>query len=267
LLRFTLRNLELPPAQQGWSVFGVTLVMGPLIGIILEGIALIFFALIVGLYLAASHPEWLAQITNLAQTVQQTSNPDTMMTSIAPLFFTPVGMLVMFGLFSVAIPVIEEATKVMALWLFADKIKHPAQGFALGVLCGAAFALAESLGYASTGSNDWMATATQRASAALPHMLNTGILGWALVSAWKERAYIKLGAAYLAVMLIHGLWNAISIALLLNTLIRYTQQPVPPLIANPIPLLIGWGTLIIGTFGGLIYCNQALRRSKPAQVP
>ena len=111
-----------------------------------------------------------------------------------------------------------------------------------------------------------MATAAQRAGSALPHMLNSGILGWALVSAWKERTYIKLGAAYLAVMLIHGLWNAISMALLLNALVPYAQQPVLPIIANPTPLFTGWVVLMLGTFCGLIYCNQALRRSQPAQA-
>jgi hypothetical protein len=266
LLCLTLRNLELPSAEQGWSAFGVTLAIGPVIAVILEAMVMLIFGLVAGLYLASSQPQLVEQITRLAETVQETGNSDTLVALIAPLLFTPAGMLVLFGLFSVAIPIIEEATKVMALWLFADKIKHPAQGFALGVVCGAAFALAESLGYASTGASEWLVTAIQRASAALPHMLNSGILGWALVSAWKERAYLKVGTAYLAVMLIHGLWNAISTVLLLNALISYAPKPVPPLIADTTPLLIGWGVLIIGTFGGLIYCNRGLRRAQPAQA-
>ena len=265
-LRITLRNLELPSAQQAWSVFGITLVTGPVIGTILELIALIIFVFIAGLYAISSNPVLAQQIADLAKMVQHTNNPDTLMAIVAPMLFSPAGMLVLFGLFSIAVPAIEEAVKVMALWLFADKIKHPAQGFALGVLCGAAFALSENLGYSSVGAGEWMATTAQRAGSALPHMLNSGILGWALVSAWKEHAHIKLGAAYLTVMLIHGLWNAISMGLLLNSLIPYAQQPVPPIIANPTPLFIGWVVLMMGTFGGLIYCNQALRRSQPAQA-
>jgi hypothetical protein len=265
-LRITLRNLELPPAQQAWSVFGVTLVTGPVIATILEGIALVIFVFIAGVYAVSSNPALAQQITQLAKMVQQTNNPDTLVAVIAPMFFSRAGMLVLFGLFSIAVPAIEETAKVMALWLFADRIKHPAQGFALGVLCGAAFALAENLGFSSTGAGEWMATAAQRAGSALPHMLNSGILGWALVSAWKERAHLKLGAAYLAVMLIHGLWNAISMALLLNALVPYAQQPVPSIITDPAPLFIGWAVLMMGTFGGLIYCNQALRHSQPAQA-
>jgi hypothetical protein len=265
-LRITLRNLELPPAQQAWSAFGVTLVTGPVIATILEGIALIVFVFIAGFYAVSSNPALAQQITHLAEMVQQANNPDTLVAIVAPMLFSPAGMLVIFGLFSIAVPAIEEAAKVMALWLFADRIKNPAQGFALGVLCGAAFALAENLGFSSTGAGEWMATAAQRAGSALPHMLNSGILGWALVSAWKERTHIRLGVAYLAVMLIHGLWNAISMALLLNSLIPYAQHPVPPIIANPAPLFTGWVVLMLGTFGGLIYCNRALRRSQSAQA-
>ena len=171
----------------------------------------------------------------------------------------------LLGLFSVAIPAIEEAIKVAALWIFADKIKHPMQGFALGVLCGAAFALAENLGFSSTGANDWLATASLRASPALPHMLNSGILGWALVSAWKKHSYLRLGVAYVAVMLIHGLWNAISLALWLNSLAPYVQT-IPGFVKDPVPFLSGWIVMILGTFAGLGYANQALRRSSPAEV-
>ncbi len=265
-LRITLRKLELPSAQQAWSVFGITLVIAPVIGIILEAIVLLIFMLIVVLYVASSNPALAQQIIHMAETMQQTGNSDELTTLITPLLFTPTGLFVLFATFSVAIPVIEESVKIMALWLFADKIKHPIQGFALGILCGAAFALAENLGYSSAGVDAWTTAVAQRASAALPHMLNSGILGWALVSAWKERAYFRLGAAYLAVMLIHGLWNALSIALALNELMPYTQQPTPPLLENMVPLLVGWVTLIIGTFGGLIYCNRALRRSQSAQA-
>ena len=268
-LRIALRRLELPPARQAWSVFGVTLVAGPVLGTILEAIALIVFMFAVGLYIA-SNPALAQEMTRLAQLIQNSSGPDTVVTIIAPLLFTKAGMLVVFGLLSVAVPAIEEAAKVVALWIFADKIKHPAQGFALGVLCGAAFAVAENLGFSSTsssGANDWAATVALRASSALPHMLNSGILGWALVLTWKERAYLKLGMAYLAVMLIHGLWNAISVAMFLNSMVPYAQPSnIPQIIANPIPLFTGWIVMILGTFCGLIYCNQVLRRSFPAQA-
>jgi len=214
----------------------------------------------VGIY-AAYDRELAVQVSQLARVLQDFRDPDMLAAAAAPILFTPLGILTLFGLFSVAIPAIEEAIKVAALWLFADKIKAPIQGFALGVLCGAAFALAENLGFASTGASDWVATAALRASSALPHMLNSGILGWALVSAWKKRAYLKLGWAYIAVILIHGTWNAISLALWLNSLLSYAPQHSPFFIESPMPFFFGWAVMIFGTFTGLVYSNRALRAS------
>ena len=264
-LRVALRRLELPPARHGWSVFGVTLVIGPIAGILLEGIVLVIFMFGAGIY-AGKSPELARQMTQLAELVKNSVSSDAIITAAAPIIFSPGGLLILVGLFSVAVPAIEEAIKVSALWLFADKIKTPLQGFALGVLCGAAFALAENLGFSSTGAGDWLSTASLRASSALPHMLNTGILGWAAVSAWQKHTYGRLGVAYAAVMLIHGTWNAISLAIWLNSLVPYAPN-APHFILNPVPFFAGWITMIIGTFLGLMYCNRALfQGSRPLQA-
>jgi RsiW-degrading membrane proteinase PrsW (M82 family) len=256
--------LELPSAHQGWSIFGITLVVGPLLGILLEAIIFVVLIFIVGLY-ASTNRELAQQLSQLAEILKNSSNPDTLVAAAAPIMFTPIGMLTLLGLFSIAIPAIEEAVKVAALWVFADKIKHPVHGFALGILCGAAFALAENLGFSGTGANDWLSTASLRASSVLPHMLNSGILGWALVVAWKKHSYLKLALAYTAVMLIHGLWNAISLALWLNSLNPYVEN-VPGFLDDPVPFFSGWVVLIIGTLAGLVYGNWSLRGSLPANV-
>ncbi len=263
-LRIALRELALPPAQYGWSAFGVTLVIGPIAGILLEGIVFAILLFIVGIYAGYNH-ELTDQIAQLARIAQNSHNPDLLVAAAAPILFSPVGILTILGLFSVAVPAIEEAIKVTALWLFADKIQDPIQGFVLGVLSGAAFALAENLGFSSTGASDWLATAALRASSALPHMLNSGILGWALVSAWKKHAYLRLSVAYIAVMLIHGTWNAISLALWLNALLPYVQH-APSFVESPIPFFSGWVVMIFGTLAGLMYCNRVLRLSLPSRV-
>jgi hypothetical protein len=256
-LRIALQKLELPPARYGWSVFGMTLAVGPIIATLAEGVAMLIIILVVGIY-ARQHRELADELLRLAQAVQHTVSQDTLAASAAPVLFSPIGIMAMIGLFSVAVPAIEEATKVAALWLFASRIKDPIQGFALGVLCGAAFSLAENLGFSSSGAGDWATTAALRASSALPHMLNSGILGWSLVSAWKQHTYLKLGLGYVAVMLIHGTWNAISMAIWLNSLLPYTQN-APAFLANPTPFFFGWAVMIAGCLGGLVYNNLALR--------
>jgi len=263
-LRVALQKLELPRAQYSWSVFGITLSIGPVIGILAEMLVFVLIIFIVGIY-AAYHRGLADQLVQLAQAVQNTRDPDLLMTAAAPLLFTPLGLLVLLGLFSVAVPAIEEATKVAALWLFAGKISHPMHGFVLGVLSGAAFALAENLGFASTGATDWVATAALRASSALPHMLNSGILGWALVTAWQKHSYFKLGAAYTAAILIHGTWNAISLAIWLISLLPYAQH-APTFLGSSNPFLVGWLVMILGTLVGLGYSNRALRLLMPVPL-
>lgn len=263
-LRIALQKMQLPPAQNGWSVFGITLAFGPVTAIIAEGIVFVVLIFIVAVY-ATYHPALLGQISQLAQVVQDSRDPDLLAAAVAPILFTPIGILTILGLLSVAVPAIEETIKVAALWLFADKIKDPVQGFMLGVLCGAAFSLAENLGFSSTGANDWAATVALRASSALPHMLNSGILGWALVSAWKKHTYLKLGLAYVSVMLIHGIWNAISLALWMNSLLPYVQQ-TPAFIESPTPFFAGWLVMILGTLAGLAYCNRVLRQGLPSRL-
>jgi hypothetical protein len=260
-LRVAVQKLDLPSARYSWTIFGITLVIAPIAGMLLEGIVLIIFILAIGLY-ATTNGELAQQISLLADVFKHTNNSDAVIIASAPILFTPAGILTILAMFSVAVPAIEEAIKISALWLFADKIQHPVQGFVLGCLCGAAFALAENLGFSSTGANDWLATASLRASSVLPHMFNSGVLGWALVSAWKKGkgSYLKLGLAYTAVMLIHGTWNAISVILWLNSLTPYIQKS-PHFIQDSAPFFFGWTTMILGTFLGLIYSNRALRRN------
>ena len=264
-LKLALRKLMQPSAQQGWSIFGVALVIGPLLGTLLEVLAVGIGLLIVGIF-AASDAALTRQITRFVEIIQQNGDSDALIKAIAPMLFTPLGILMVFGLFSLAVPMIEEGVKVLALWLFADQIKHPVQGFVLGALCGAAFALAENVGFSSTGANEWTQSVMERATAILPHTLNSGILGWAVVSAWRERAYFKLGGAYFAVILIHGMWNGISIALALSEFTAYARPPFSSIFNNATAFTVGEIFMMIGTFIGLIFVNRALRRSQPAQA-
>ena len=71
-------------------------------------------------------------------------------------------------------------------------------------MCGTAFALIENIGFTSAGSADWISSVAARTTTALPHIFNSGLLGWALVSAWHEHRYGRLLATFLAVILVHG---------------------------------------------------------------
>jgi RsiW-degrading membrane proteinase PrsW (M82 family) len=75
---------------------------------------------------------------------------------------------------------------------------------------GAAFALFENLGYVSE-VDSWSTLVLARIGTAIMHMVTAGLTGWALAKAWQDRSYLRLGFAYLAAVVIHGIWNAIAI--------------------------------------------------------
>jgi hypothetical protein len=45
----------------------------------------------------------------------------------------------------------------------------------------------------------------------LIHILTTGLMGWALVLAWREQRYLRLMATYFLAVAIHGAWNGMVI--------------------------------------------------------
>jgi RsiW-degrading membrane proteinase PrsW (M82 family) len=168
--------------------------------------------------------------------------------------------------FSVATPLIEETVKIALIVFYLRRINHPLEGFVLGILCGAAFTLSEGIGYTSTGTTGWAISAAARASTALPHILNSGMLGWALVSAYKEHRYARLIGAFLAAILLHGLWNAISLGLVMNGFSSLVAD-VPFYLQNAYPWFAGWIILTIGTFIGLIFNNRQMRNASRNQQP
>jgi RsiW-degrading membrane proteinase PrsW (M82 family) len=258
-LRISLRGLKLPSARRAWSLFGASLIISPTLAFILEGLAVVVIVLLYALY-ARFLPGLQDTLKSMLNTFQSSSRTETdTMRLAAKLLFAPGAAFTVLVTFSLAVPLIEETSKTILIWPLINRIRRPVEGFVLGTLCGAAFALAENIGFASTGSADWTINVATRATAALPHMLNSGILGWALVSAWKEHRYGRLAKAFLAVILIHGIWNAASLGLAMNSLADYAAD-VPFYLQNSYPWASAWVLLAAGAFGGLIFNNIQMRK-------
>jgi biotin transporter BioY len=79
-------------------------------------------------------------------------------------------------------------------------------------LCGAAFALIESLFYLSNPAGDgWAVLAGARAGTILLHITSTALVGWAMAAAWRDGNYWRLGLFYLLAVALHGLWNGMAV--------------------------------------------------------
>ncbi|NJN80269.1 MAG: PrsW family intramembrane metalloprotease, partial [Anaerolineales bacterium] len=182
-------GLELGARWRFFSIFGIGMTLAPLIMIVLE-IVILFFGIVIGaIYLGITQPETMRELTALADRLAEVTDEQVMLNLLTPYISNPILIAIGIGYIAVIVPLIEELFKPLGVWLFAKQIETPAQGFALGLLSGAAFALFESLNASADGSISWGAIVTARAGTSLLHMTASGIMGWGIVSAFKEKKY------------------------------------------------------------------------------
>lgn len=265
-VRLSLRGLDFPTARRSWSILGASILIVPSLALFFEAIAVGVIVLLLFLY-ATSVPGLNETFNILIEAAKSGNASETELTKLtASLLYAPGASIAMLSAFSLAIPLIEETFKLTVLWFYLGRIRRPVDGFILGVLCGAAFALTENVGFTSAGAGDWSASIVARATSALPHIFNSGLLGWALVSAWKKHRYLRLAAVFFAVVLLHGMWNAVSLGLAMSGLASYVAE-VPAIFRYDFAWLAAWGVLAVGALLGLIYNNRQMRRLALNEVP
>jgi len=261
-------GLPLGTFRRRWGVFASGLVLGPLIIIILELLALVGMGILAILWLMIN-PNTSSQLSNLVIHLENSSgNPDAILRIMLPYLLNPGLLLIVFAFISVIVPLIEETLKPLGVWFLAGQKLSPAQGFVYGVLSGAGFGLFENLGNTSNGGEAWALLASSRISTLLLHCFTAGMVGWALVSAWSQRRYLRLGISYILAVLIHGLWNGMAVLSAVSTLQGLSNVSIPTSLQR-IGSLSTWGIVALGAIVLVLYIgfNAALRRSLPAMPP
>jgi hypothetical protein len=210
LLYFTIRNLPLGSLQRMWGVFGSGLVLAPALILSLEALALIAF-MFLGIISIASQPQLVEQLRSLSQwlTTNEPSQEATLQ-AVAPYLFRPSVILSVLTFGAILVPLIEELIKPMGVWLLVGRNLYPSAGFAAGAISGAGYALFESL-VLTSGTQDWASLVVARIGTSVVHIVTAAMTGWALVLAWQRRRYLILAGTYLLAVLMHGLWNAITL--------------------------------------------------------
>jgi hypothetical protein len=259
-VRISLRGLEIPSARRGWSLLGASMLITPTLAMIFEAIAVGIIVVLLLIY-ANTVPGLKESFATLVESIKGGGNSDEQVARIAAsLLFAPGAFVAALSAFSLAIPFIEETFKLAVMWLYLGRTRRPVDGFVLGILCGTAFALVENIGFTSAGSADWISSVAARTTTALPHIFNSGLLGWALVSAWHEHRYGRFLATFIAVILVHGTWNAISLGLAMSSMSSYVAD-APILLQSEIAWIAAWAVMAIGTFMGLLYNNRQMRKA------
>jgi hypothetical protein len=95
-------------------------------------------------------------------------------------------------------------------------------------------------------------------------MTASGLVGWGIVSAFREKRILRFFAAYFGAVSIHGLWNACAVGAGLSVIGEAIGKP--EWIFNFIPAMLGGMFVLgVGMFAVLIASNKKLR--KPPSSP
>ena len=266
-LLLVLGGQKLPsgPHWQTWTVLGLGMTLGPLILITLE-VAVIIIGFVGVIFYIVAQPELSLEVQRLAEQMMILDpNSDAALDLIAPYLTRPGVIVSVLAYFALIVPAIEEIFKPIGVWLFAGKLESQAQGFALGALSGAGFALAETLGV-SGQTNEWANLLLTRIGTGGLHITTSALMGAAIVLAWRERRYLRLIGTYALVVALHGLWNALAITFTLGSLMELLDQQ-GPLQTLQVPILISMGILAMGIFAVLIASNSKMVLIAAKAVP
>jgi hypothetical protein len=253
-------------SQRFWGLFNFQIFAGLPLVIIVE-----FTLLTLGIAFGSIVLFKLNTFAPLLMTLQTQMMIDpTNMNSVIEQFGTllqdPGVLAAIFFSLSIVTPLVEEILKPLALWFFIKRDWSETEGFSAGLVCGAAFALVESVSaVASLPQENWTLLLIARIGTGLLHTLTTGLTGWALVSAWKNGNYKRLGVTYLISMSLHGVWNFFALMSGLGTNLQIFANLSLTGISSIAPWVLGG--LFVAMLAALTLMNQRIRSTQFPPFP
>lgn len=210
LVSLATRNLDSGSAQRSWGAFSSGLSLSPILAFGAEIFVGLFFFFLLLLYLGLQ-PGLLLELENLIdQLAFSVNDPSALLPSLGPLLSDPVLLFMILGFVALAVPLIEELLKPIAVWLLLGRKLSPVDGFVMGVLGGAGFALFENLTLGAISEN-WLFIFSARIGTTAMHIFTAGLTGWAIVTAKNEKRYLLLLGSYALSVGLHSLWNSMVV--------------------------------------------------------
>jgi hypothetical protein len=243
MLWLALRELPLGSAQLRWGGLASGLTAAPLFAITLE----IFAGAVLGalgLFYLSLQPGHLQALTNTLQTATAQGDLSQLEPILRSLLSDPVIISLITVNFALFVPLIEELIKPIAVWLLVwGRELTPAQGFGLGALSGAGFALFENL-FSGASAAAWPTAAFIRIGATAFHIATSALMGWAIVRAKAESRYFGVFAVYAFNILLHSLWNGAIVLTTLSAPEIGLGDSLPFRATAAMPLILALVTLI-----------------------
>ena len=260
LLWLGTRNLPDSSSQRNWTVFNLSYTLSPLLILIIELLAIFSGIILLSIMLVFFIPDLSAQIEEFAlmmETAQQTMQfPEE---ELYDLLQSPLVVAVLLGFASGIVPLVEESIKPLGVWLPAGRSLTPRDGWVLGLLSGAGFALIENLGNLAIGQ-EWAALTLARGGATALHMFNSAIIGYTFVLSRQQKRWHKVIIAFLGTLLLHSLWNTTAVLAMVASL----QDPSAAGYGWPIGYLLVLGLATAGTIWGIYRVNTKLAGASSA---
>lgn len=259
LLLLGTRGLPIGTRWQTWSVLGLAMTLTPFFLLILEVIIAILLFIVIVAYIL-TQPELASQIQGVFQQIMILGpESEAARELLSPFLMRPGVILSALIYVAVLVPAVEEIFKPLGVWLFAAQLDSAAQGFALGALSGAGYALIETVGVSGQQTADWASLLSSRIGTGLLHITTSAIMGAAIVLAWRQRRYLRLLGTYLFAIFLHGLWNALATLYTFSTLANVLNLPSGLLRFQP-EVIAGMGVLAVGLFVLLLVSNRRMRK-------
>jgi hypothetical protein len=253
LLWVGIRRLNPGSLQRNWSTFGAGITVSPLIIMVIEIVFMVIgFLMIILLFSlmftgAEINPESLFSALTQGSNIEQMDGQE-----IVSFIQQPIILIIILFFISGFVPIVEELIKPLAVWLMWFKPLTPQDGWVLGLLSGAGFALVENLGNITAGEG-WTFLVLARAGASALHMFNTAIISYTVVLARVKKRFLPAVLAIIGTILIHGFWNGISIFATFAS-----PDSADSAAIWPTGFIIAIVIISVSLVGGIFFTNQRL---------
>jgi RsiW-degrading membrane proteinase PrsW (M82 family) len=167
-------------------------------------------------------------------------SPELVETLAPTLLNDPVVLMAVLVGLGIVGPLIEELLKPLGVYLLLRRKLSEEQGFALGAITGAGFALFENLALNASPDTLFIG-AIGRFGASAMHIATAALSGWALARAVKQKRFLPLAGILGLNIFIHGLWNSLVVLFVAGALTEASGGGLVPsafIIIGPLVLFI-----------------------------